>query len=62
VAEYSQFSQIICSQQGVLKALTASLLQIAQRNLIGTSSCGNELGWLSASASRKALLGGEHTL
>lgn len=40
---YSQFSQIICSQQGVLKALTASLLQMAQRSLKGTSSCGSEL-------------------
>lgn len=38
-----QFSQIICSQHGVLKALTASLLQIAQRSLKGTSSCGSEL-------------------
>lgn len=40
---HSQFSQIICSQQGVRKALTASLLQMAQRSLMGTSSCGNEL-------------------
>lgn len=39
----AQFSQIICSQHGVLKALTASLLQIAQRSLKGTSSCGSEL-------------------
>lgn len=35
---FSQFSHIICSQQGVLKALTASLLQMAQRSLKGTSS------------------------
>lgn len=40
---HSQFSQIICSQQGVLKAFTASLLQMAQRSLKGTSSCGSEL-------------------
>lgn len=38
-----QFSQIICSQQGVLKAFTASLLQMAQRSLKGTSSRGSEL-------------------
>lgn len=38
-----QFSQTICSQQGVRKALTANLLQMAQRSLIGTSSCGREL-------------------
>lgn len=33
-----QFSQMACSQQGKRNALTASLLQIAQRSLIGMSS------------------------
>jgi hypothetical protein len=33
-----QDSQMACSQQGRRKALTASLLQIAQRSLIGISS------------------------
>lgn len=39
----SHVSQMACSQQGSLYALTASLLQIAQRNLIGMSSGASEL-------------------
>ncbi len=38
-----QFSQIACSQQGRRKALTASLLQIAQRSLMGMSSWDRDL-------------------
>jgi hypothetical protein len=41
--DYSHVSQMACSQQGSLYALTASLLQIAQRNLIGMSSGAREL-------------------
>lgn len=38
-----QDSQMACSQQGSRKALTASLLQMAQRSLIGMSSAEREL-------------------
>jgi hypothetical protein len=40
---YSHVSQMACSQQGSLYALTASLLHIAQRSLIGMSSGAREL-------------------
>lgn len=36
-------SQMACSQHGSLKALTASLLQLAHRSLCGISSGANEL-------------------
>jgi hypothetical protein len=38
-----QLSQMACSQHGRRKALTASLLQMAQRSFAGMSSCGREL-------------------
>lgn len=40
---YSHFSSMSCSQQGSLKAFTASLLHIAQRSLVGMSSSVKEL-------------------
>lgn len=38
-----QVSQMACSQQGRRKAFMASLLQFAQRSLMGISSGGREL-------------------
>lgn len=43
VARHVQVSQIACSQQGRRKALTASLLQMAHRSLMGMSSGLREL-------------------
>ena len=40
---YLQDSHIACSQHGNLNAFTASLLQFAQRSLIGISSGDREL-------------------
>ena len=51
-------SQMACSQQGRRNALTASLLQMAQRSLAGMSSCGRELG-LGLSATQRVSEGGE---
>ena len=50
----SHLSQIACSQHGSRKALTASLLQIAHRSLIGMSSGARELGYESQYSSRTA--------
>jgi hypothetical protein len=43
----AQFSQMACSQHGSLRALTASLLQLAHRSLCGISSGANELSPVS---------------
>lgn len=40
-------SQMACSQHGSLRALTASLLQLAHRSLCGISSGANELSPVS---------------
>ncbi len=50
-----QPSSISCSQQGSLKALTASLLQIAQRSLVGISSWFSELLGCQLCAAHKTI-------
>lgn len=54
-------SQMACSQHGRRNALTASLLQMAQRSLMGMSSGARELGKVSVNEKLRISLGGAGT-
>lgn len=54
-------SQMACSQHGSLRALTASLLQLAHRSLCGISSGANELSPVSILHHNEDEIEKEHT-